>query len=872
MTFSRYLSVGSQPPTVPGGVYLPPMFSIVVPIERTNLLFDPSGESTTVFVWSALTGSTRSQDSTDSYKGQMCEKAVPSAGGKTFGLSTTVTGMTAGNFYAVTAYVKGEPGVRYKIHMSTSATTGVEDRGQPRGFVGKGYWERTPTLIYKSAITETISLVVKQDNMPNQKALRVDCAQVEKCETGNWFATTYIDGDQQGLVPNERPIPYFWNTAPHGGSSTRVGTTRAGGRVRNLSEYGFQLLGIQGLGSSPRDVQTTQHTEIDGEELTRIRKEERNFSLIGRFDEETMRRLRSRQGGLAVVLDRDMRDLEQPLKILFQPMDECGRPTGQENEIICTYTGGLEGAINNFNTDVVTLNFRMHQPGIMAVQERGLTFSDEAWDSSGRMIKRTPTGVWSVLASGVNAEIRCILIHPVNGMIFVGGLFTTAGATSADFCAIYNPNNNLWSNINGSDTTFNNTVYALGLAEDGSGDVYIGGAFINAAGNANADGICRVDANGGSLTNIGVGVTGGDVRAILTMFSIRTTIVGGTFTQAGGIANTNSIAALIPTTLWIAVGTGATTGNGVLALAGRGQRFFAGGTFTGMGGVANTTRLASYNWGTPSGWTAMGTGANNTVNTLEMHPKTMDVYIGGIFATLGGITINCVGKWNGFRYEPLGGGDVFNAGTGQTVTVLKFDQYGRLWAGGEFTNLYPTAIDFTNRLAIFTGSTWIQSPYGANNDVPNAIVFGPDGSVYIGLKTGGNTDDIPQDLTLEYTGTARTYPRFNIPIAVISTALYRLENITTGRVISMNAPAVLNDIMSFNFDPRRPKASTKFRGDISGDILPGSQSALMYLQPGTNILNFMIFRANVFPGSPVIYWQNAYDSIDSIWPNPLAGI
>src|SRR5688572_24664144 len=80
----------------------------------------------------------------------------------------------------------------------------------------------------------------------------------------------------------------------------------------------------------------------------------------------------------------------------------------------------------------------------------------------------------------------------------------------------------------------NENAYAN--AVDGT-DIYVGGAFTNAGGDANADRIARWD--GASWSALGTGLNG----TVHTIATNGTDIyVGGAFTNAGGDANANYVA------------------------------------------------------------------------------------------------------------------------------------------------------------------------------------------------------------------------------------------------------------------------------------------------------------------------------------------
>ena len=98
---------------------------------------------------------------------------------------------------------------------------------------------------------------------------------------------------------------------------------------------------------------------------------------------------------------------------------------------------------------------------------------------------------------------------------------------------------------------------------------------------------------------------------------------------------------------------------------------YAGGTFTTIGGVT-ANRVAKWN-GTI--WTPLGNGTNGNVSTLALDPSG-NLYVGGAFTTAGDVTANRIAMWNGSSWSDLGGG------MDNTVSTLAFDRSGNLYAGG----------------------------------------------------------------------------------------------------------------------------------------------------------------------------------------------
>lgn len=331
------------------------------------------------------------------------------------------------------------------------------------------------------------------------------------------------------------------------------------------------------------------------------------------------------------------------------------------------------------------------------------------------------------------------------------------------------------------------------------GDGESGGALAAAASVSNANYIVMKTA-AGVWQAMGTGLTGGLARCALPLPD-GTIIVGGDFTQAGGVANTANIARYTPSTnAWSALGTGAAGGVVYnLAASPGGAQIYAVGTFTSMGGVANTKFVAKYVAGA---WAAMATGYaagggvyavayadptdvllggdqatnggislyNPTANTLSaalavnvggqvrsivLPYNNSFMYVGGIFTTLAGTPAANVAKYtfSGATVAALG------SGMNNTVDTLAIALDGSLYAGGLFT----TAGGVTaNRVARFIGSAW--QPLGSGMDAEvSRLAIAPDGSLWAtGLFTTAGGVVLLGGAAI-WRGGAWTFPDFQIP-------------------------------------------------------------------------------------------------------------
>ncbi len=176
-----------------------------------------------------------------------------------------------------------------------------------------------------------------------------------------------------------------------------------------------------------------------------------------------------------------------------------------------------------------------------------------------------------------------------------------------------------------------NAVFAIAVS---GSDVYVGGLFLDAGGNPNADRIARWD--GTAWNALGTGVNN-VVRTIAVSGS--DVYVGGFFTDAGGNPNADRIARWDGTS-WNALGTG--VNGSVTAIAVSGSDVYVGGAFTDAGGNPNADRIARWDG---TAWNALGTGVNSLVRTIAVSGS--DVYVGGDFTTAGNILSSRFARWRG---------------------------------------------------------------------------------------------------------------------------------------------------------------------------------------------------------------------------------
>ena len=342
---------------------------------------------------------------------------------------------------------------------------------------------------------------------------------------------------------------------------------------------------------------------------------------------------------------------------------------------------------------------------------------------------------WTNLGSGMNNYVYA-LAGSTNAVLYAGGWFTTAGDVAVNHIAQWNGSS--WTNLSSG---MNGEVYALAL--DVNGNVYAGGNFTT-AGDVSANGIAKW--NGSTWTNLGLGVNGnkGQIRA-LALDGNGNVYVGGDFTTAGGVLASN-IAKWNGST-WTNLGSGMSsdsprTSGDVRGLAlAPGGVLYAAGNFVRAGGVT-VNYVAQWSG---NSWTNLGSGMNHGMRAVELDTNG-NVTAAGYFTTAGSVAANYVAEWNGSSWTNMG------SGMDHVVEELAVGRDNVLYAGGYYTTADGVAANNVAKRGpagtanpgvspssgSYTGGytvTIIGSNLGAGSDITNVTICGVKASVLPGQSS-----------------------------------------------------------------------------------------------------------------------------------------
>ena len=296
---------------------------------------------------------------------------------------------------------------------------------------------------------------------------------------------------------------------------------------------------------------------------------------------------------------------------------------------------------------------------------------------------------------GFNGSVRGIVPAGTQGAtIYVGGDFTTYNGIQRSRIVRLTANGSFDPTF-AIGTGFDNTVHVIASTGDGTGDIYVGGAFTNYNGIA-ANNLVRLNADGtvDSTFILGTGFNNTVFTIMPTTDGSGDLYVGGAFTSykqvlANNLVRLNEDGSLDATFL---TGTGFDNAVQTIAPAENGG-LYIGGAFTNYNGTAANGLVRLNSNGVINPFLATGNGFNNTVfHVVPAGDASGDLYVGGSFTTYNDTQANQLVRLNQNGTIDL----TFATGSGFGNTVLRLlpvgDVSGDVYSGGQFVQYQSTPI------------------------------------------------------------------------------------------------------------------------------------------------------------------------------------
>ena len=376
------------------------------------------------------------------------------------------------------------------------------------------------------------------------------------------YATTFISGNQKGLITNENPLPYYWTGVPHRSPSVRLGSTRAGGKIVNFADLGLDVLSFEGFGLPEFDNNDTQIAMRYGSLFKNTLIEDRDLTINGQFtlcDKETFF---CNKGILNSAFSPSKTLRQQPTKMLFQLMD-CTTPLSECIEFLVHYKNGLDGNIESLYGEKVSIDFKMFDPFFYKCGYAGTNVCFSTTITGTNIIGTEETGTLGDLNGGTpfGETIRRMTIGSDNA------LYTVGDATGLGI-VVNRWDGTTWTNL-GTAIDSNGSGLAIEAGFDNS--IYVGGLF-------NGIGAAQNGYNGNSPTTmnlakysietntwIWIGDVHGSVQALEQLQDGRIAVVGqfDSVTTTGAVTTlVNNVAFYNPATNAFETFAGAGTGIG----------------------------------------------------------------------------------------------------------------------------------------------------------------------------------------------------------------------------------------------------------------------------------------------------------------------
>lgn len=793
-------------------------FNVIIPEASTNLCTDPSFEIATTV--NTAVSSTLARTTAQQKRGAYSMSITPISGARS-GMFQSYT-LTGGIPYTFSLDLLGVPGQKYDVFFTNSGGAIVSGVRTVRA---TGFWQRV-SVMYQPTSTAVHRLYLLRKSYASTAIFYTDGWQLEQ----KAYPTTYLDGDMVGFVPGQSD--FYWNGTPHNSTSTRSAKTRAGGREVKINDIAT-ILTIIGLGMSPvanvaisnsMGWSSFQDSFAVTREFTVV------MSLFG-----TPIEISRKRSELIDIFRPSITTPAQPMIMRVRPLGGDGLPNGETLDITCSYRGGLEGSIVSEGQERVGLQFVLYYPYIPREGSVGASFGLSSSVSNFANIGyRNSNGEWKAMGTGCNNTVSAILVHP-DGSVYAGGAFTSAGGVGATgYIAKWN--GSVWSSVGGGLGVGGNTVFALAVGPDGA--VYLGGAFTDAGGVANADRLAKW--NGTSYSALGSGINN-IVRAVAVGLD-GSVYIGGDFTNLTD-ANGNYISKWNGSA-WVSLGSGMNGRVNAIAIGPDGT-VYAGGAFTLAGGIANTAYIAKWDG---SVWSPLSTGVSGEILTLAFGPDG-SLYAGGgqTFTAPGGQSSSIM-KWNGSMWSVVG--IVNNAVRDIAISG------NQMIAVGTFTSANGVAL--TEKLATYLNGVWLPMDIDTNGaSVIYSVALANAGVIYIGGNWVESTATAANITTITNNGDI-SYPVFKItgPGNLLQIKHHSLNK----TIYFKNLTLLAGEIAVLDLNPENISFKSSMRGNIYNTILSGSNLDL-YLQHGSNDISVLMIGTTA--ASEIVgYWQQMHWGLD----------
>lgn len=314
--------------------------------------------------------------------------------------------------------------------------------------------------------------------------------------------------------------------------------------------------------------------------------------------------------------------------------------------------------------------------------------------ANSKNIARWNGTTWAGVGNGLDEPVYALKKYFER--IFIGGKKTITAWDSKSY-----------STLVGNFTGDNDYLYSMA---DTNGRLYAGGRFGLLGAAQNGIGMF----NGSSWEAMGTGMNG-PVYAV--SYFNNTVIAAGNFTEASN-RPVNNIAKR--TNRWDPIGSGLPST--VYALAVYDNELYAGGSFTLQDSVGDLSYVTKWNI-LAERWLPVASPGMSSTDSIRIYAMTVfnnELYVGGRFSSIAGVSANNIAKWDGIAWHPVGSGV-----DGVIRNLYVFNN--ELYVGGKFVSAGGVG---ANNIAKTDGIGWATLSSGITGTNATVHALGTFGSWY----------------------------------------------------------------------------------------------------------------------------------------------
>jgi uncharacterized delta-60 repeat protein len=303
-------------------------------------------------------------------------------------------------------------------------------------------------------------------------------------------------------------------------------------------------------------------------------------------------------------------------------------------------------------------------------------------------------------------------------------------------------------------TGFNSSVNTISIQSDGK--ILVGGQFTTYNG-VSLNRIIRLNSDGSQDTSFVIGTGFSNTVNTISIQSDGKILVGGSFTSYNGVSS-NRIIRLNSDGSQdssFVIGTGFNNTVNTITIQSDGK-ILVGGWFASYNGVTSNRIIRLNTDGSQDSSFVIGTGFNNPVNTISIQSDGK-ILVGGQFTSYNGVSLNRI-----IRLNTDGSQDssfVIGTGFNNIVNTITIQSDGKILVGGSFNSYNGVVSTRIIRLnSDGSNNVSINSNTVANNLEVKSIVIQSDGKIllcgdkYVGRLNTDGTQDISFNYYFSFNG------------------------------------------------------------------------------------------------------------------------